>query len=325
MVRTGHIEFLMATSLINTECKRYGCIKNLLACYANCRYNSRCEDLRNEIIDKTETASNDINKYLSERGREPITIQLLKRGLKFSNTVKSGSRSDPGERLLSQGRRPIAEIRGVEVRAVELRDRASAKTDRVMRGTLSPLTLKRTASNLNKSLGPEKVPAFKLTDARVENPKVKKHKLTGKKKSSKRTHILNANKREAGKNDSSSKLATVLSRNRKSAAMLRKPKRDLNPNGAEKEVVSSAPLQAQDSNSNQKTKSSKPARSKKRNSAPGSRSVDRNEKLYIILEGKTANIVNEQALMAHLFTNPSSGARYFEASEVEARVHIVKK
>src|SRR5215216_4204490 len=102
MVRTGHIEFLMAISLINTECKRYGCIKNLLACFANCRYNSRCEDLRNEIIDKTETASNDINKYLSERGREPITIQLMKRGLKFSGTGKVAARSDQGQKLLGK-------------------------------------------------------------------------------------------------------------------------------------------------------------------------------------------------------------------------------
>ena len=39
----------MATSLINTECKRYGCIKNLLACYANCRYSTRCDDLKNEV------------------------------------------------------------------------------------------------------------------------------------------------------------------------------------------------------------------------------------------------------------------------------------
>ncbi|HEX8186315.1 MAG TPA: hypothetical protein VF747_16235, partial [Blastocatellia bacterium] len=73
--------------MINTECKRYGCIKNLLACFANCRYSTRCEDLRNEIIDKTELASTDINKYLSERGRTPITIQLMKRGLKFADVL----------------------------------------------------------------------------------------------------------------------------------------------------------------------------------------------------------------------------------------------
>src|SRR6476659_5833265 len=77
----------MATSLINTECKRYGCIKNLLACYANCRYNSKCDDLRTEILDKTDQAASDINAYLGARGRAPVTIQILKRGLKFADVA----------------------------------------------------------------------------------------------------------------------------------------------------------------------------------------------------------------------------------------------
>ena len=310
----------MAISLINTECKRYGCIKNLLACFANCRYNSRCEDLRNEIIDKTETASNDINKYLSERGREPITIQLMKRGLKFSGTGKVAARSDQGQKLLGKVKSPLAEIRGVE-----LKGRASANAVRVPTGSLSPLSVKRARTKLNKFVEPESVPTFKLNAARVENPKIKSHKLTRKKRRARRAHMINANKVEAGKVNSSRKLATALTKNRKSAAMLRRPKKELNPLGAEKEVISNSPAQAQESNGNQKTKPGKPVRSKKRSSTSGSRPADRNEKLYIILEGKSANIVNEQALMAHLFTNPSSGARYFEASEVEARVHIVKK
>ena len=46
----------MAASTINTECKRYGCIKNLLACFANCRYVGRCDELRNELSDKTAQA-----------------------------------------------------------------------------------------------------------------------------------------------------------------------------------------------------------------------------------------------------------------------------
>ncbi len=72
-------------SLINTECKRYGCIKNLLACYANCRYSGRCDDLKNEILDKTDQAAKDISTYLGERGRKPITIQIMKRGVKFTD------------------------------------------------------------------------------------------------------------------------------------------------------------------------------------------------------------------------------------------------
>jgi len=48
-------------------------------------------------------------------------------------------------------------------------------------------------------------------------------------------------------------------------------------------------------------------------------------KVYIIIEGQTATVVNEQGLMAHLFSNRSKTTRYFEASEVEARVQIVLK
>lgn len=58
-------------------------MKNLLACFANCRYNTRCEDLKNEIQDKTEQAAGDINQYLAEKSVPPIRIQLLTRGLKF--------------------------------------------------------------------------------------------------------------------------------------------------------------------------------------------------------------------------------------------------
>ena len=73
----------MATSFINTECRRYGCMKNLLACYANCRYNSRCDDLRSEILPQFEQATNDINAYRHDRDLPAIEIQLTKRGVKF--------------------------------------------------------------------------------------------------------------------------------------------------------------------------------------------------------------------------------------------------
>src|SRR5262249_48328497 len=88
------IEFQhMAASTINTECKRYGCMKNLLACFANCRYTMRCDELRNELADKTAEAESDINRYLSERGRAPVVVQILKRGVKFDD--KAGRRPRP--------------------------------------------------------------------------------------------------------------------------------------------------------------------------------------------------------------------------------------
>ena len=56
-----------------------------------------------------------------------------------------------------------------------------------------------------------------------------------------------------------------------------------------------------------------------------SRKPARNGKVYIILEGQTASVVDEAGLMMHLFNHPSRTARYFEAIEVEARVQIVLK
>ena len=85
--------YRMALSLINTECRRYGCIKNLLACYANCRYNTRCDDLRNEIADKKDQAARDINEYLAEHGEGSITISFPKKGVRFLPASKNESRS----------------------------------------------------------------------------------------------------------------------------------------------------------------------------------------------------------------------------------------
>ena len=255
--RPRPIEFPMAISLINTECKRYGCIKNLLACYANCRYSTRCDDLRNEIIDKTELASSDINKYLVERGRTPITIQLMKRGLKFADAESLAVKSSKPRGALFEDK---------------------------------PLALPRI----------------------IKSPK-------------RRPHSIDARKRTSSNREPVKKLEPVLTKIRKSAVMPRRPKKESNLNLAEKEQISNPPVQSPESSAHNKPRMTKPARSKKRKSSSGSRSVDRNGKVYIILEGKSASVVDEHALMMHLFTNPSSGARYFEASEVEARVQITKK
>src|SRR5215213_8675438 len=90
----------MAISHITTECKRYGCMKNLLACYANCRFSTRCDELRNEIIEKPEQAAADINAYLGERGMRLIQIQFPKRGVKFAEAGRQVSENRPGKSLL---------------------------------------------------------------------------------------------------------------------------------------------------------------------------------------------------------------------------------
>jgi len=141
----------------------------------------------------------------------------------------------------------------------------------------------------------------------------------------KRPRSINARKRTASQIESVKKIATVLTKKRKLAVMPIRSKKESNPIVAEKEQVSSPHVQMQESNANNKTKMTRPVRSKKKSSSTRSRSADRNGKVYIILEGKSASVVDEQALMMHLFTNQSSSARYFEASEVEARVQIIKK
>jgi hypothetical protein len=63
----------------------------------------------------------------------------------------------------------------------------------------------------------------------------------------------------------------------------------------------------------------------RRKAVAKSRKPAANGRVYIIIEGQTASVVDEQGLMMHLFSNNSKNARYFEASEVEARVQIVAK
>jgi hypothetical protein len=121
------------------------------------------------------------------------------------------------------------------------------------------------------------------------------------------------------------KPATVIVKNRKSHAMPRRPKSEANAIVAEKEQALNTLAHEQVINAGSKATPTRPARSKKRSAAARGRSAERNGKVYIILDGKLASLVDEQGLMMHLFTNPSSSARYFEASEVEARVQITKK
>jgi hypothetical protein len=197
----------MAISQIITECKRYGCMKNLLACYANCRYNTRCDDLKGELADKTEQAERDINEFLRERGQKPIQIKTLARGLRF----------------------------------IPLSTEAKKSATSVKKDTRAALSVKRLKRKRKKKLMPAKSePIQKSAPVVSEKPAVKKAK-------------------------------------RKSSA--RKP----------------ASVKARDG------------------------------KLYIILEGDTATVVDQHGLMQRMMTRSSSSARYFEAHEVEARIQIVPK
>jgi hypothetical protein len=310
-------------------------MKNLLACYANCRYSTKCDDLRNEVISNTEQASSDINKYLSEHGRKPIVIQLMKRGLKFSDAKPPELLSGDKKKNLSPVKTPNQEPAGVTIKS---NSQSLIKQQAVVEEPLK-LSSKAIKKLRKRSAKPRTTRPGKAKEITLESTRVKVGKRQGaslletsplplrkKRVARQKPHFRSAKKRTTGESKPVEKLPTVKMKNRKSAAMPRRSKSETNPTPVEKEQILNSPAQEHEVSTNNKAKMMKPARSKKRTSAAArGRSSERNGKVYIILEGKSANVVDEQGLMMYLFTNPTSGARYFEASEVEARVQITKK
>lgn len=260
----------MAVSRIIMECKRYGCMKNLLACYANCRYNGRCEDLKSEVIAKSDQAAKDINDYLRERGRAPITIQVMKRGLRFNDA--------PRQQAIPK----------------MLKDNTGA------------------------------VPMAKSFDS--NRPRRKKRKIS--RVSTQAVKRVTSKQVSELTNPESLKAIKKISPRGKSKTMARKTLREESITKPEKpvSVSSNGPVEERDSATTAKAVRSK--NGSKRNAKGLSRNTQLGKKagkLFIILEGKTASLVDEQGLIAHLLANNSQGARYFEASEVEARLQIVPK
>ena len=49
------------------------------------------------------------------------------------------------------------------------------------------------------------------------------------------------------------------------------------------------------------------------------------KKYYIVLEGERGTLVDESGLMKKLLAGVAPGARFFEASEMEVRLQLVKK
>jgi hypothetical protein len=258
----------MAVSRIIMECKRYGCMKNLLACYANCRYNGRCEDLKSEVIAKSDQAAKDINDYLRERGRAPITIQVMKRGLRFNDAPRQQA---------------IPKV---------LKDNTGA------------------------------VPMAKSFDS--NRPRRKKRKIS--RVSTQAVKRVTSKQVSELTNPESLKAIKKISSRGKSKTMARKILREESITKQEKPASSNGPVEERDSATTAKAVRSK--NGSKRNTKGSARNTQLGKKagkLFIILEGKTASLVDEQGLIAHLLSNNSQGARYFEASEVEARLQIVPK
>jgi len=300
----------MAVSLINTECKRYGCMKNLLACYANCRYNTRCEDLKNEIESKTEQAARDINQYLAGRGGKPITIQILKRGLKFSEaaklnktppqSLKADNPEDataPVSRIVSQKRhkkvvKPIPVTVGKKEafkQKKQSKPSGIGKSDR-LRKVKRPSILEKLSINSSGRIARKRKAAVKSVKKVSSSETIIKKEINHRKPVS-----MSKNIKRAAHSD-----LTEISQNP-----------DSKVGTAETIVKQSRP---------------KPnGGGKRKNGSRASTGSFKSGKVFIILEEKTASLVDERGLMMHLLNDPAPGTRYFEASEVEARIHIVRK
>lgn len=315
----------MAVSHINTECKRYGCIKNLLACYANCRYSARCDDLRKELEDKTEEAATDINAYLSQQNRPPITVQLQKRGVKFLPLTSVEIK--PKSRKLRAG---VSKTRSLRSYAV------SNSTDSLVRPKKTSSAIERVS---RVSSQPVSNGNSVISKAASKNKAVKKRR-----KSIKRTAAGRASSKKASaasdRKPAGGKSSQTLNRkspgeiesfvqkpnkpvSRKSSVMRKKATRSKKESDIEKERGSNdAPIAKRATP--QKTGATKSTRQRKSGAKTAS-SRARKDKVFIILEGDNASLVDERGLMEHLLSGSSSKARYFEATEVEAKVQIIPK
>ena len=309
----------MSASTINTECKRYGCMKNLLACCANCRYTMRCDELRNEIIDKTAEAEGDINRYLSERGRAPILVQILKRGVKFDHKATRPPR--PSVAMAAPAARaakprvelpppppPSTKVKSSRMAkpgrqtAKDIRDAIKARESAVRVAVKEP-DVKRAGHRKRRANRPSRVDqAIKLpTPATIASP---------------RAASLRVASGVTGKPGAS--------RSRKKSKMPRRAK----PEATAKTLSVDSTVGSSPEATNKPTAGTKPAAGRaapRKQAATKPRKSAAKGKVYIIIEGQTASVVDEQGLMIHLFNNTSRTARYFEASEVEARVQIVPK
>ncbi|MGA9772060.1 MAG: hypothetical protein WBV94_23715 [Blastocatellia bacterium] len=313
----------MAASLINTECKRYGCIKNLLACYANCRYSGRCDDLKTEILDKTDQAAKDISTYLVERGRKPITIQIMKRGVKFTDianvkNVIPAKRERPAKNERAKSERRQTRINNVSTKPI-IGARAKIEAQKAPARRIDSIRLKRKKSR--KRASPKSSISFKDVESNIVN--LRKARTTS---YLEKSQALSKQKQKPARrrrqNTKSGKKITAHNSSepnkRESITMPRRAITKSIESPVVKESVSNITSGESAMQANKKMKTPRAAKRK-------SSSKSKNNKVYIILDGKTASIVDEQGLMQHLFSSPSPGARYFEASEVEARLQIAPK
>lgn len=286
----------MATSLINTECKRYGCRKNLLACYANCRYNTRCDELRSEVEANFEQATTDINTWRNERGMSLIQLQMPKRGLKFVD-VKPLSATTPRQKSVAtkpKAEKPVARL--------ERQSPRPTIADKLEVQTTKP-SVKRRAKKRRAKVRVTK-PAGKAAQKLLPleplpEPQVKPLRVSKAPKRKKRKSITENRIRMPRKSKEMAVEAATDNRERLLASVS-----DAG-NSSPSDGVKIAAPQAKRSGKTSATKKPK--------------------KYYIVLEGERGTLVDESGLMKKLLAGVTPGARFFEASEMEVRLQLVKK
>jgi len=313
----------MAASTINTECKRYGCMKNLLACFANCRYNMRCDELRNELVDKASEAESDINRYLSERGRSPVIVQILKRGVKFDDRA-----ARPPRKPMEVASPSAMQTRPRLKRLVSARPATRARQP--VAASESPGQAEKQIPKTGKA---QKAAAIKIKPPTKRQAVGRLRLQTNRQSTGQQINLLSSAADMASPRPASLRVAKTATRkqgearSRKITKMPRRAKSVAKANaaGLESPGTPSRETLALAGRPEIAARPTSERTAPRKKAVAKSRKPVRNGKVYIIIEGQTASIVDEQGLMMHLFSNHSRNARYFEASEVEARVQIMPK
>ena len=281
----------MATSLINTECKRYGCRKNLLACYANCRYNTRCDELRNEVEANIEQVTTDINAYRKERGLNLIQLQLPKRGLKF---VEVKSLSSPPKKQSVVAKLEVSKLK----KTVQSQSPRQTNANKIESQPLAKRRKKkrRAKVRITKPLV-SPVQKVSLVEAMPE-PQLKRLQKKKSRKVRKTKSIAENRIKMPRKSKAMAVEAATESNNRL-----------ITPSSETGHIIQPAEV-----------KVASPGRSSRK-----ATTTKKPKKLYIVLEGVQGTLVDESGLMKKLLAGVAPGARFFEASEMEVRLQLVKK
>jgi hypothetical protein len=303
----------MANSLINTECKRYGCMKNLLACYANCRYNSRCDELRNEILPKLEQATNDINAYRRERELSSIEIQLLKRGVKFVDVASLQKKLAEGKkRSVKSSAKKKAKVKVEILKPVSEKIETSAAKIKVTKPPEKPKKNLKAATRVEKT----QAVAQKRIEPTVSKKTIEQILENRESSGKKQSVVLQEKPRPRIKKKVKARGKKSILKSESPFKMAKKTK----DSETENENLSTETNEVTTLSATEKTTTPQRKKSPAQDAA-----AKKKKKMFIILDGEKSALVDEKGLMAKLLAGVSPNARYFEATEIELRLQIAHK